>query len=103
LQGSIHHRITGTGANLTGEVGPSVAYGLFVERGTKPHRPPTGPLGGWARRHGINPYVLARGIARKGTRAQPFMQPGLDQNRGKIASIFGRIGAKIVTSIAGGR
>lgn len=102
LGGSITHSIAGGGANLTGRVAPSVAYGLFVEKGRRPGRmPPVDTVASWARRHGINPFVLARAIGRRGTKARPFMEPAYGQNVGKIIAIFGRVGAKVVSTIAG--
>lgn len=39
----------------------------WVDQGTKPHWPPVKALEGWARRHGMNPFLVARKIALKGT------------------------------------
>lgn len=103
LQGSITHTITGRGANLTGRAGPSVRYGVFVEHGTRAHYPPIAPISGWARRHGMSPYALARAIGRRGTRAQAFVAPSLNRNRARIHSLFERIGQRVATGIAGGR
>jgi len=102
LQGSISSRISGSGASIVGEVGPSVAYGLYVERGTRPHWPPTAALGGWARRHGISPFAVARGISRRGTRAQPFMAPGLEKSRGRVEAAFAKVGARVLAKVVGG-
>ena len=65
----------------------SVGYGLYVEEGRKPGRmPPVEPLADWARQklrvgskeaRGVG-FLVARKIAREGTRPQPFMQPALD-------------------------
>jgi hypothetical protein len=102
LGGSITHSIAGGGASLTGRVGPSVAYGLFVEKGRRPGRmPPVDAVASWARRHGINPFVLARAIGRRGTKARPFLEPAYRQNAGKIIELFGRVGARVVSRIAG--
>jgi HK97 gp10 family phage protein len=56
-------------------------YGLFVHEGTKPHWPPVSALQGWADRHGISPYAVAAGIAKHGTRAQPFLRDALEQTQ----------------------
>jgi HK97 gp10 family phage protein len=101
LQGSISSRITGGGTSLVGEIGPSVRYGLFVERGTRPHWPPVAAVSGWARRRGIPPFLVARSIARKGTRAQPYMEPALERNRGRIEAIFARVGARVFSRLVG--
>jgi hypothetical protein len=42
-------------------------YAIFVERGTKPHRPPVSALQGWADRHGIPVWAVVRKIERDGT------------------------------------
>lgn len=104
LAGSINYAIGGSGANLTSRIGPSVLYGLYAERGTRgPRRmPPVEALRGWAARHGVNPYLVARAIARRGTKAHPYMQPALDQNRRQIDSLMARVGVRVVSTIAGG-
>lgn len=99
LQGSISSKITGSGTSLTGSVGPSARYGLWVETGTRPHWPPRAPLEGWARRHGIPVFLVQRAIARRGTRAQPFIGPALDRTRGRIEAIFSRIGARVFSRV----
>lgn len=100
LQGSITSRIHGSGTSLIGEVGPSVRYGLYVETGTRPHWPPRAPLEGWAARHGIPVFLVQRAIARRGTAARPFVGPALERTRGRIETIFARIGAKVFSRVA---
>lgn len=97
LQGSITSHLEG----LTVEIGPSVAYGLPVEKGSRPHWPPRAPLEGWARRHGIPVFLVQRAIARRGTKAAPFMRPALEQNVGRIVALFEKLGAKVVASMGG--
>ena len=100
--GSITHKISGSGANLTSKIGPSTAYGVWAERGRGPGRmPPIAAVEGWARRKGINPYVLARSIARKGTKPRPYMVPSFNQNRGAVVARFARIGVAVVQRMAG--
>lgn len=99
LAGSITHNISG----LTSRIGPSVGYGLFVERGRRPGTPPpVGAVAGWAARKGIDPYVLARAIGRKGVRPRPFLVPALTQSQGRIVALFTKVGAKVVARMAGG-
>jgi hypothetical protein len=103
MAGSITHSIAGSGANLTGRTGPSVAYGIFREKGRKPGRmPPVEAVAGWARRHGMNPFLVARAIGRKGSKPRPFMEPAYRQNAGKIVQLFGRVGARVISTIARG-
>lgn len=42
-------------------------YAIFVEEDTRPHWPPPGALSGWADRHGIPEFLVARKIAQEGT------------------------------------
>jgi hypothetical protein len=101
LMNSIHPNVSGSGANLTGEVGPSLKYGLWVERGRPAGKrpPPVASLRGWAARHGIPVgvlYVVARAIGRRGIPPAPFMRPAYEKNRSKIEALFARIGVKVV-------
>jgi hypothetical protein len=106
LMNSITHRQRMAGEALVGEVGPSVRYGVYVERGTRPHWPPRAPLEGWARRHGIPVYAVQRAIARRGTRARPFLEPAFRKNEPAIVRLFAAAGARITATLAtlsGGR
>lgn len=78
LRRSIKRRSTpgSAGAGYGGYVQASVPYALFVEKGTAPHWPPVGALAGWASRKGIPEFLVARKIARQGTKPQPFMEKG---------------------------
>jgi HK97 gp10 family phage protein len=68
------------------EIIAATFYAGFVEWGTSPHFPPPSALSGWARRHGMagKEFVIARGIAKKGTPAQPFLFPAFEQERNKF-------------------
>lgn len=100
LQNSITHSISGTG--LEGKAGPSVAYGLYVELGRRPGKqPPIKAIEGWARRHGINPFVLARSIGRKGIKAQPFLIPAFEKNQRRITELFAAVGARVLSQVRG--
>ena len=102
LQNSISYSITGGGANLTGRVGPSVKYGIYVERGRRPGKPPpVSAVAAWARRHGVNPFLVARAIGRKGVRPAPFLLPAYEKNKGRITDLFAKIGAKVVEAARG--
>lgn len=90
LAGSITHKISGGGANLTCQIGPSAKYGLYVETGTRPHWMPPGIL----------PYPAMRAIAQRGTRPYPYMKPAFDANVSRIAKLFQDIGFKVVQRIA---
>jgi len=100
LMNSITHRQRMAGDALVGEVGPSVRYGLYVEKGSRPHWPPRAPLEGWARRHGVSVFVVQRAIARRGTRARPFLLPAYEKNRDTIVRLFAAAGARITATLA---
>lgn len=48
---------------------------------SRPHFPPVSALTGWSRRKGINPYLVARAIARKGTPIIPYLKIGYNKTR----------------------
>ena len=98
LAGSITHNISG----LTSRIGPSVAYGLYVEKGRGAGKPPpVGAVAGWAARKGINPYVLARAIGRRGTRPRPYMLTAFNSNVGRVTALFSKVAVKVVARMAG--
>jgi hypothetical protein len=99
LMNSLTHQIAGRGTRLVGRVGPSVHYGLYVERGTRPHWPPRAPLEGWARRHGVPVFAVQRSIARRGTRARPFLVPAFLRNAERIVRLFAQAGARVTASL----
>jgi hypothetical protein len=106
LMNSITHRQRQQGHSLVGQVGPSARYGLYVERGSRPHFPPVAALAGWARRHGVSPYAVQRAIGRRGTRARPFLAPAFTKNAARIVALFARAGARVTATVAvqsGGR
>lgn len=71
---------------LWGEVGTNVIYAPFVEDNTRPHFPPTLALQGWANRHGINVFVLARAISRRGTRGKHMFMQSFNKNKETVLS-----------------
>ena len=59
-----------------------VDYGIDVEFGTSPHYTSAKNLKGWARRVLKNEsaaYAVTKSIAKRGTEAQPFFRPAMDQ------------------------
>lgn len=94
---------------VLGVEGEAKKYGIFVERGTRPHFPPIAAVADWARRHGIKPFLVARAIARHGT-IKRFGRPGpkgalmfertLDENEGWINGERRKLGERIVKEIA---
>lgn len=92
LRSSITHRV----AELHALVVAPVFYAPHVEFGTRPHFPPPGALAVWARRHGFaSPYPVALAIARRGTRAQPFMRPAAEATKKEIPGFVREAAAAI--------
>lgn len=62
-------------------------YAAAVHEGTKPHWTSVRNLEDWAKKKGINPYVVQRAIARRGTKAQPFMKEAVEENGSALQRI----------------
>jgi HK97 gp10 family phage protein len=84
LKKSITHVVTQRSGRIDGEILSAAPYSAYVEFGTSPHFPPISALQGWADRHGIPAYAVAKSIARKGTPAQPFMDPAYRKEKPKF-------------------
>lgn len=74
---------------ITSIVQTNVNYAAAVHEGTRPHFPPYKQLEGWAKRRGMNAFLVARGISRKGTKAQPFMRDAVMEKKDTINNIYG--------------
>lgn len=70
----------------TAIISAGVPYAFEVEKGRPAgNRPSVSALSGWAKRHGVNPFALAKAIERRGIEAQPFLEPALQA--AKISSV----------------
>lgn len=65
-------------------------YAIYVHEWTRPHFAPIDKLQGRADRHGIPVGALRRSIARKGTKANPFMDRAVDQWEKQVDEIFSK-------------
>lgn len=102
-EGTLRKSIKTTLRPLEGAVLAMAKYAEFVHDGTKPHMPPTDPGGSldrWAKKKGIPTFLVARAIARRGTKAQPFFDEAIEANEGKINSLFSEAIQATVTDIA---
>lgn len=73
---SIHY--TMNPSQLSATIAPTVKYAEYLEKGTMPHwvsATPGSPLNRWANMKGLNPWAVQRSIAKKGTKAHPFVEP----------------------------
>ncbi|MBI4227713.1 MAG: hypothetical protein HY600_05545 [Candidatus Omnitrophica bacterium] len=87
------------GRTIEGGVGTNVAYALPIEGGSRPHWPPRAPLEFWVRRRLRVPasqargvaFLIARKIARRGTRARRIFALGLEDAKPRMAALFARL------------
>lgn len=74
--------------HLTGSLRNRSQYAVHMEYGTRPHFPPLEAITPWANRHGIPPFLVARAIARKGTKARRFFGTAIDRAKASANRIF---------------
>ena len=91
LRASITHKVE----PFRAWVGTNVTYAPFVELGSRPHWPPLAAMQPWARRHGFpagrqGAFLVARAIARRGTRARRMFGRAVEQTRNKIVHMWRR-------------
>lgn len=96
LRASITHKVE----PFRAIVGTNVTYAPHVEFGTKPHWPPLAAMQPWAQRHGFpagrqGAFLVARAIARRGTRARRMFQKGVAASRPRIMQMWRRVGGQI--------
>jgi len=87
-------------SSLSGQVIADTNYALFVHEGTAPHWPPLEAIEPWARRHGIPAFLVARSIAQKGTKAQPFFQWAKEATERDVFDFFDTAIKNIITRMA---
>lgn len=93
LKGSVSHGASGeTGSSihmiismggLSSTVKPTTKASYWVHEGRGPGKMPPFKEGtslhGWARRMGMNPFLVARSIGKKGTKGHPFMDNAYEE------------------------
>lgn len=89
LRASIASEVRVEGTSVTGVVGSNVVYAAAMENGARPHWMPPGAIDTWARRHGMNPFLVARSIARKGIVGRKYLQRAFDSNKAFIIRTLG--------------
>lgn len=111
--GSITSDAFSTPAGVMGIVGSAQASAAFVELGTKPHpvsRAGRVALESWVRtKLGISAkeapgvaYLIARKIARKGTKAQRSFEKSLAATQGQVLRMFEAAASQVAAHIATG-
>lgn len=92
--GQLQNSITGVIENnpfnnsIQGIVGTNVNYAIHMEMGTRPHKPPVSALKLWAKRKGLNPFIIARVISKKGVKGRRGFQRAYESNLHTIQGIF---------------
>ena len=98
LRASIMPSVVAAEDKIQGIVGSNVKYAPYVELGTRPHWPPIAALETWARSHGTSAFLVARAIARRGTKAHKFLQRAFESNQTRIVTMIERAVKKITES-----
>lgn len=63
---------------FAGSLRSNAPYSMAVHMGTGPHKVSGESLKAWAARKGLNPWAVAKSIAKKGTKANPFLRRSID-------------------------
>ncbi len=86
------------GRGVVGVVGSNVEYAAPMELGTTHTKmPPVRALEGWARRHGMNAFVVARAIFRRGgLEPRHYLRDALIKNEARIVNMLGKSVSTII-------
>jgi len=89
-----------------GEVSVQESYGVNVEEGTGPHMPPPESIERWVNKKGIPksalwPIIMT--IKKRGTRAQPFFQPGWEAAKDYVEDQFDIVMDKLMSILQRGK
>lgn len=102
LKASIDFQIDSASVSEWVRVGSNLDYATYVHEGTRPHWPPIAAITPWALMKGIPPGALAASIARKGTRANPFVKRGFAQTESRMGYLLNRMARDIETRFGRG-
>lgn len=106
LLSGIHYRLRRSYEGYEVVVSPSTAaskYAVFVEKDTRPHWPPMSALQGWAERHGIPTFLVAKSIAEKGTKGIHMFEEELQDALPEAQKLANTIGREIVILMRWGK
>lgn len=74
-------------------------YALYVHEGTKPHFPPREYLEPWANKHGIPVFLVQMAIAKKGTKANKFLDRAVKNAEGGVNTELAAALERIVSAV----
>ena len=83
-----------------GTLASGVPYSSYVQFGTKPHFVPIDAITPWANKKGIPPWAVVKSIAKKGTKANPFMTRALSNAQDGVKEEFSAALSAIMQEIA---
>lgn len=93
-------------ATLSGEVVPDFPHAEGLEKGTRPHWTSVKQgtsLRKWADFKGINPWAVQASIAKKGTKAHPYVGPVFRRARVTVPRNIERGFARFINEVDNGR
>lgn len=96
LKNSYGSEVKAIAGGVQGIMGSNSNYGAFVEYGTKPHWPPISAIEPWAQRHNIPAFLVARAIAKRGTKAVKMMEKTYKAQYNNIVNLYERMIARVV-------
>jgi len=92
---------------MSASIYPTVEYAKYVHGGSRPHWIPKrelakgGSLYRWAKKKGLNPFAIAAGIARKGTKANPWIKEIFNRTNELIHPFFQKAVDNIISKMKG--
>jgi len=107
LRDTIFGDVKMRGRKAVGILGTPLEHGEPVERGTKPHFPPIGPLAFWVeKKFGYTgkeardtAFVIARAISRRGTKGAEMFGRGFSAHEHRVRGILEEIPGEIVNLV----
>ena len=87
---------------FTGRLYSLAKYATDVEKGTAPHFVPVDEIAPWAKKKGLNPWAVAKSIAKKGTKANPFFARSINDATAGVNEEFKNAMKSITSQLASG-
>jgi hypothetical protein len=85
-----------------GSLRSNAPYSVGIEEGTRPHYVSPRALKPWAEARGLNPFAVAKSIAKKGTKANPFLKRAVDNTADAVDREFTKALDALVDDLAKG-
>jgi hypothetical protein len=104
VSGDMRNRWEKKTSAFRGRLESNTKYAYWVHEGRGPGKmPPFGegtPLEKWAKKKGIPPFLIARKIAKKGTKANPFLDRAVENNEKVVNNEFEKALEGIVNDLS---